>query len=164
MKVPRTIHELLKDFNDLKIDDDFDKVIKENIWTKNFMEFLQRRDLESEITSLKFVIFTQPFQVKVDQGQKSGLREIYIETVTKFLSDESEDILNISNPERSEHMIRIAERLKRDPGSELTETEIGILIKARNDIDVIQDGLEPKFGKFIKTQNVSTMACLLSII
>ena len=53
-------------------------------------------------------------------------------------------------------------RLKQ--GKQLQEEDVSNVLRARKDINVMQNGLEPKFMKFISTQSNTPMACLLSIL
>jgi hypothetical protein len=49
-------------------------------------------------------------------------------------------------------------------GSVMTDKDADLLLKARSDLDVFQNGLEPQFMKFMSQAKTSTMACILSIL
>ena len=181
MTPPRTLDELLHDFDNIKVVD-VDAAIEANIWAKRFREFLDKRDLAGKITALKFLIMTQSAHKalgnntsttkETNNNSKSSKKQAALrkELAPLFLSvgsaffnaEESEDLLSLSNQVLLESLMEMTSRLRE--GKALRDEDVANVMRARKDINVMQNGLEPKFMKFLSVQSNTPMACLLSIL
>lgn len=190
---PRTLNELLEDFNSYNSSSnnrpttdnnscaDVDTAITNHIWARRFRDYLRKRDLEDEETALKFLIATQPLKVKSDQAQKlnnntkkqkvilKDMEDVYFETVRQFFKEESETVLCLANATHFAKICERSEQLERETTTKkegLKDEDIDLLLRARDDMDVWQNGVEPTYMKFLASAGsaVSPMACLLSIL
>lgn len=173
MSIPRSLDELLRDFNSSKILE-VDVAIEGNVWAKKFVEFLEKRDWTDEVTTFKFLVLTQPLETrsselnnnssnakKVKEVRKD-LTRIFLQTFDLFFASESEEQVALSNAKLFEALSKAGNGLRQ--GHNLNDDDITLLIKARKDPEVRENGLDPKFMKFLSQQTNTRLACLLSIL
>ncbi len=164
MSLPRNLDEFLQDFNDHK-----NPKLEDHPIARQFKDYLQKRDLTDEIFALRFLIYTQRFhhlnlKHNNNKGNKSEneMKEIFVQTGKMFLSKDNEDMLCLSDDKLYEDLIQAMEKVQTT--NHLTEKDINLLKRARQDPHVRRLALDPVFMKFIKTQPTNTIACLLSIL
>ena len=191
---PRTLNELLDDFSIPTTDTghDVDAAIANNMWARRFRDYLRKRDLEDEENAFKFLITTQPLKRKSEQATQKGknnnnttaaasarkqrvrqdMEDVYFHTVREFFDEESETVVCLAN---ATHFSKICERAaeleqqqqqrsNNKKETSLKDEDIELLLRARDDMDVWQNGVEPTFMKFLAQAGMSPMACLLSIL
>eukprot|EP00095_Tigriopus_kingsejongensis_P003021 maker-scaffold170_size291898-snap-gene-1.41 protein:Tk03021 transcript:maker-scaffold170_size291898-snap-gene-1.41-mRNA-1 annotation:"transient receptor potential cation channel protein painless" len=177
---PKSLEELLSDFTKLKITSEVqvDLIIQRHPWARRFQAYLTESGLSDEMSVLKFLIMTQPFvpnhqnnnglhqtRKKHDTRDKKvsrSKRELFQSVLELFFSEEAREPLYLANTAIFERLSEMAERIKSTQG--VSNQDIDLLLKAREDFNVKQNGLEPKFKKMLKSTHPSTMACLLSIL
>ena len=169
---PRSLEELLSDFKSSNTID-VDTAIESNIWARQFKQHLEKRDLQDEVNALRFLILTQPFVARMGEVNNNGsskksskikteMKEIFLKAAELFFCEDSECQLVLSNDRLFQAFVEASQAVKE--GGSLTNQHIGLVDKARNDPDVWQNGLEPKFIKFLSQTSKGAVACLLSIL
>ena len=186
--VPRTLTELLSGF----IDDIGDQItdayknletfIKKDRWTKEFQDYLQKRELEDEENMLKFVLLTEivlKYEKLINDSEslkkknannrnkerlKHEQRQVFDFIMITFFSEDSENQIALSNQKLFDILSSYAENTGSDQpvNGEMLEH----LKKAEKDSKVWLNGLDPAYMNFLKQTNTSksAIACLLSIL
>lgn len=176
MSQPHSLDELLRDFKSLRvtIDTDVETQIESQFWARKFRDYLLERDLTDTWIAFKFLVLTTPFHVKCNkqinnnnQKKSKALSKDLLQNFVKvgeiFFNEESEDQLSLANTALFEALWSSSERIRN--GGNLTDQDISLILKAREDLEVWQNGVEPKFMKFLATSNEgTTISCLLSIL
>ena len=139
-------------------------------WTKQFRDYLRKRNLSDDETTLHFLVVTQAVLVLDNKiasakgNKKHKYRQdqetIFNKAVKRFFSEESEDLLSLSNQKLFESLSETS----RSDSKSVTDEQLGHLKKARQDSSVWAEGLEPTFLAFLKQTSPSAIACLLSIL
>ncbi|TRY61355.1 hypothetical protein TCAL_01796 [Tigriopus californicus] len=183
---PRSLNELLSDFNKIKVssEGDFAVAMENHLWARRFLNYLIDSGSEAEQAAFKFLVMTQVFSPKhenhrknnnaharVNEKQKqrpaksiSKSKQDHVITVLdKFFSEEASDPIFISNVYLFEQVVELA-GIVNDPHYIVTDKDVDLLLRARDDFNIKQNGLEPKFKKMLEETKPSTLACLLSIL
>ena len=160
---PRSLDQLL---NTLKIDvndlDDLESFISRQTWIKKFNEFLENRQLDDHVQTLKFLISLkvldnlQAKQTKMKTKIQDSKAQVCREILQKFFSEDSY-ILPLSDEKLQETLLNF------DPQT-FEEKHVKVLKEAKKDPTVWHEGLEPIYMKFLSTASPSFIACLLSIL
>ena len=166
MSQPRSLEELLKHFNEISVDT-VDSGIDSNIHSKGFKDFLSRRDMTTELHCLEFLILTQSLAKENNNNnsktKKDSQKTEVIRLCQNYFCDDGERPIYLNNAELYEAILEMYERLK-EQGAKLTAKDTELIMKARNDFNVWENGVEPQYMKFLSTTNRSAIACLLSIL
>jgi len=167
---PHNLEELLSGIvNPEEISsDNVESVIDSNSWTSSFKEYLNKRNLEDELTILKFLVMVQAIRTK--SINKKTPKELYmfkskkvLDICETFFSEDSENQVPLSNQHLWMEISAMTNSLK--AGLPVSEEALDDVIKARKDPAVWDEGLEPKFINFAKQAPGPTLkACLLSIL
>jgi hypothetical protein len=169
MSQPKNLTELLTTCKDVDMDS-IDRTLDKNPWCRKFRSYLEKRDLQDEVVSLKFLVLTQAFvtineqlkHLKSDQqGRKvrTERNDLFRKIVMSHFHENGE-LISMSNDD-------VAEALSdwtRDPGVPVSDLHVELLLKAREDDSVWSEGLEPTFQKFLSQTSQSKLACLLTIL
>ena len=176
---PKTLDELLDDFSAPATDNlDLDTAIGDHIWAKRFRDYLRKRDLEDEEIALKFLIATQPLKVKRDQvlrlnnnsKRHRALRkdmDTSVRRVTaQFFDEDSETVVCLADKKCFRVLCEKSAQFKKLENGEVTDTDIEWLLRARDDLDVWQNGVEQTFMNFLAVSGRAShpLAVLLSIL
>ena len=176
---PRTLDELLREYNSFKLDKtlDLDALIKSRTWSQRFVDkYLTPRGLDGLVTALKFMAFTQPIhanaqhllsagksKVKISKAQRKEMTAIVIETAKIFFDyDNDETVISLRNPDVFDEVGEIAARLQKSSKETATDSDLKVILGGRRDVQC--DELETHFERFIKTEPDGALACLLSIL
>jgi len=176
MSPPKSLDDLLREFDSLQISSPsdraaIDKAIEANKWAKKFRdEHLRRRD--GMETALRFLVATQPFSAnsaeaksnpKKEKKLKKEMADIYVLATKEFFSEDNDQVC-MSNQVLFNEISSAGKRMA--SGGAMTEKDCSLLLKARSDLDVTSNGLEPLFMKFMAKcpTQPSAVACILSIL
>eukprot|EP00095_Tigriopus_kingsejongensis_P003012 maker-scaffold170_size291898-snap-gene-1.39 protein:Tk03012 transcript:maker-scaffold170_size291898-snap-gene-1.39-mRNA-1 annotation:"hypothetical protein" len=170
MSQPHSLEELLKDFRNLKVtpDTQVERIIESKYWAKRFRDYLVARDLSDTRIAFEFLILTNPFQVKSESNNNlkkpsKDLQHNFIKVAEVFFDEESENQLSLANAKLFDALWSASERIRN--GGRMTDKDISLILKAREDQEIWQNGVEPKFIKFLSSVDDTTpLACLLSIL
>ena len=160
---PRSLDQLL---NTLKIDvkdlDDLESFISRQTWIKKFNEFLENRQLDDHVQTLKFLISLkvldnlQAKQTKMKTKIQDSKAQVCREILQKFFSEDNY-ILPLSDEKLQETLLNFDSQT-------FEEKHVKVLNEAKKDPTVWHEGLEPIYMKFLSTASPSFIACLLSIL
>lgn len=151
--------------------------IKNNYWTRRFKDYLERRELNDEVTALKFLILTQPMcqnkKIKKKNSRsknisEQNLREIFVQAGKSFFSKNGKNQLCLGNRLLFNAIRETTDKLVDNANADWHKEYLDLMLMARKDLNVLENGLEPLFIKFMSTQDVTSgstiAACLLSIL
>lgn len=178
MSPPKSLEDLLREFDSLQIASPSDRAavdaaIESNKWARKFRdEHLRRRDLGDLETALRFLVATQPFSAKSAEAKsnpkkekklKKEMADMYALAAAEFFSEDRDQVC-LSNQALFKEISAAGKRIS--SGGAMTEKDCELLAKARSDLDVTSNGLEPHFMKFMAKSNTqpSAVACILSIL
>ena len=160
---PRSLEHLL---NSLKMDmkdlDDLETFISNQTWIKKFYQFLENRQLEDHMQTLKFLIslkLLENFQVKQPK-MKAKSQDFKVQICKQILEkyfNEDNYILPLSDEKLQETLLSFDSQT-------FEENQIKALKEAKKDPTVWHEGLEPIYMKFLSSTSPSFVACLLSIL
>jgi len=168
---PLNLSELL---STLKLDDDISATslqneIDNNVWINRFVGYLRnlkRRELE---TALKFLIVTQPLQIQhIKRGtfgsSAAEKRRLFKLICDMFLNDDQEevDILALDNSALFNDLLATYSAV--NAGLQVSDESLDEILKARRDLLVWDEGLEPAYFKFVQQTEITHVACLLSLL
>ena len=177
---PRTLEELLREFNALKHSPslDLDTLIKSKTWSCRFVEkHLQPREQEDLITALKFMALTQPInhhaqhllsgaksKKKISSAQRKELTQIVLQAAKVFFDIKNEETaLPLKNQDYFKRVNDVRKRLEKSPKETATDSDLKLILQVREDVQA--DDLEDQFKEFIvKAGPDGPLACLLSIL
>ncbi len=98
MTPPRTVPDLLREFDNAKVTD-ADSAIESSLWAKRFRDYLRKKGLDDLETTLKFMVLTQPFKARHASKKASSanktrqeMNEIYTRAVEQFFSEENDQV------------------------------------------------------------------------
>lgn len=179
------MNELLNDFHKIKVGSEAEiaVVLEKHIWARKFLNYLVESGAEAEQSAFKFLIMTQIFSPKNEHHRKNNnshirlkekaikpaksiskaKRDHLITVLDMFFSEEASEPICISNVYLFEQVVELAGIVK-DPHYIVTDKDVDLILKAREDFNIKQNGLEPKFKKMLEESKSSTLACLLSIL
>ena len=163
---PKSLDELLKRANNIDIND-IQNSIDNNLWTKKFHNYLEKRRNAEDIATLKFLLKMEVFnknelhlkQNKNDTKAKKSRRELFSKIVKSHFDIEN-DVLALSNSTVSDYLCSWTS----ESSDTVTEEDVKYLLNARNDPTVWAEGLEPTYQKFLSEVSASKLACILSIL
>lgn len=170
MAIPRTVDELLESLPDYRVVKAED-IITENVWTRRFMEYLRKKKLEDEETTLRFLVMSQPYLrnlKKLRESNNNNKRHMHIQQdqaqmfrviAQRFFSEESETIVCLNNDTLFNAIVEACTK----KGS-LDQSDFDLLERATKDHDVRTEGLDPVYMRFAEETSPSAIACLLSIL
>ena len=160
---PRSLDQL---FNTLKIDvndlDDLEGFISRQTWIKKFNDFLENRQLDDHVQTLKFLISLkvldnlQAKQTKMKTKIQDSKAQVCRQILQKFFSEDNY-ILPLSDEKLQETLLNFDSQT-------FEEKHVKVLKEVKKDPTVWHEGLEPIFMKFLSTTSPSFIACLLSIL
>ena len=168
-QAPRNLENLLT--SSLKTEiasvDDINQLITDHPWVRKFNQYLLNRELEEETAMLKFLIALFHLEkltnlrksakkTKVIEKLQDQISKLFQEIIYNFFNEE-EFMLPLSNS-------KLQEALCLKKGQTFSEDGFQLLKRAKNDGTVWNEGLEPKYSKFLSTISQDLMACLLSIL
>ncbi len=140
-----------------------DAAIEGNPWARKFRDFLARRDKNGgRVAALRFLVLTH----SLDEGKKNKtFADVFVEAGRLFFSEESDPPVNLSNSVLFDSISEALARVERAGVDTVKAQDLDNLRKARRDINIRQNGLDPHFVRFIAQEGHSSpMACLLSIL
>ena len=160
---PKTLHELLTRFKQIDIEN-IDNSINENLWANKFCSYLQKRN-EEDVHLFKFIIRIEAFQrneqkIPKDSKAKSYRKNLYKNIVMSHFHEDSDTPVGLSNSALFDYL----SEWSRETDKIVSDMDIEILLKSRNDPSVMSEGLDPSYKKFLSQTSPSALACLLSII
>ena len=162
---PRSLDHLL---NTLKMEvkdlEDLDNFITNQTWIKKFYQFLENRQLEDHMQTLKFLITLtllenlQSKQSKVKPKTQDFKVKILTEIFEKYFNEDTY-ILPLSNEKLQEKLLSFEIK-----SGKFDENQFKTLLEAKKDPTIWHEGLEPIYLKFLSSTSPSFVACLLSIL
>lgn len=178
MSPPKSLEDLLREFDSLQVSSPSDRTavnaaIESNKWARKFRdEHLRPRGLDDLETALRFLAATQGFSAKSaevksnpkkEKRLKKDLADIYAFAAAEFFSGDKDQVC-LANQALFKEISAAGKRIS--SGGAMTEKDCELLLKARTDLDVTSNGLEPAFMKFMAKQSTqpSAVACILSIL
>jgi len=166
---PHTLGELL---STVQLEDDIslDGLVKEtrnNVWIARFLEYIRNRKLAEEEVALKFLIMTQPLQIQYVKRGTYGAgaaekRRLFKGVCDVFLREENEEVLSLDNEALFNDLV--ATHAAVEAGLQVSEEALNELLRARRDLLVWEEGLEPVYVSFAQQMPLSQVACLLSLL
>ena len=168
-KAPRSLEQFISAVNISWTNfENIDYHIQAQPWLKRFHDYLETRNLEDHISSLKFVLLVSHLDTlnkKLKSTKKLRLRQKYQEDSSKLLQlikyqffNIEEDVIAMSNSKLQEACIDLDDQI-------FTQDKLDLLKKAKQDATIWNEGLEPHYSQFLShAASSSFIACLLSIL
>jgi len=178
---PHTLEELLYEIG---VKDDItaatvDQVIGANPWANKFRQYLKSRNLSDDETILRFLVLIQPLKScanfnnnhaqilghsKIHHAlSESDRKRLFVEIFDNFLSEESEDVLPLSNQALWGDLLATSNSIK--AGLPVSMDSIMEITQVRKDPGIWDEGIEPTYMRFLKQAPPPTLAaCILSIL
>jgi len=178
---PHTLEELLYEIG---VKDDIspatvDQVIGASPWANKFRLYLKSRNLSDDETILRFLVLIQPLKScanlnnnhaqilghsKIHHGlTESDRKRLFVDIFDTFLSEESEDVLPVSNQALWADLLATSNSIK--AGLSVSMESMMEIVQVRKDPGVWDEGIEPTYMRFLKQAPPPTLtACLLSIL
>lgn len=178
---PHTLEELLYEVG---VKDDIsaatvDQVIGSSPWANKFRLYLKSRNLSGDETILRFLVLIQPLKScanfnnnhaqilghsKIHHGlTESDRKRLFMDIFDTFLSEDSEDVLPLSNQALWGDLLATSNSIK--AGLPVSMESIIEIIQVRKDPGVWDEGIEPTYMRFLKQAPPPTLtACILSIL
>ena len=113
MSPPHSLEELLQDFSDTNLKN-AQEAMKSHYWCQRLAEHLKKLDMKDELIALKFLVYTQNFQKRLDKEtslnnnaakerimkeSRKELTDLFFNIADMFFSEESKEQLLLSNGE-----------------------------------------------------------------
>ncbi|XP_023320219.1 uncharacterized protein LOC111695221 [Eurytemora carolleeae] len=165
---PHTLSELLSTVGFSEISEqNLNTELINNIWISRFVDYLRKRNLEDEETSLKFLILTQPLKAQYKKTGSYGTsieqqRWIFSFICSYFLSEDSTNILALDNQALFNDLQATQASIQAD--LKVSSEALADLLRARDDLLIWEEGLEPVYFKFLQPYSTPHIATLLSIL
>jgi len=183
-KAPSPPHNLEELLYEMCVKDDItsatvDHVIENYPWSSKFTQYLRARNLSDDETILRFLVLIQPLKncanfnnnhaqilghSKIHRGlSESDRKRLFVDIFDNFLSEESEDVLPLSNQALWGDLLATRNSIK--SGLPVSLQSIMEIVLVRKDPGVWDEGIEPAYMRFLAQVPPPTLsACILSIL
>ena len=149
---PKTLEELLHQIEvpDTISSSTVDEVIMNNYWTNKFSNYLSLRQLYDDETILRFLVMDQPIFLHRNSTtfNLENLRSLFVDICDTFLTEESENVLPLSNQVLLHDLLETADIIK--SGLPVTVSSILYINMVRKDPGIWDEGIEPTYYRFLK--------------
>lgn len=179
---PHTLEELLYEIG---VKDDIsaatvDQMIGVSPWANKFRQYLKSRNLSGDETILRFLVLIQPLKScanfnnnnhaqilghsKIHHGlTESDRKRLFVDIFDTFLSEESEDVLPLSNQALWGDLLATSNSIK--AGLSVSMESIMEITQVRKDPGIWDEGIEPTYMRFLRQAPPPTLtACIMSIL